>query len=825
MIYKGLSTDEAGARLKSFGLNSLPSEARKPFWIIAFHVIKEPMLILLIIAGAISFLLADLGDAILLGITVLIVLGISIYQRLRTERAIQALRNLTAPLALVMRDGKRIRISSIEIVPGDLLVLQEGDRVAADARLLSGSSLEFDESLLTGESIPVTKSRDDLAFTGSLIVRGIGEAEVVQTGASTELGKIGNSLQKIPYQRTRLQETIDKMVRGIGILALVAVVSIVLVYGLVRGNWLEGGLAAVASAMALIPEEFPVILTLFMALGAWRMAKVRVIAREPAAIEALGSMTVLCVDKTGTLTKNQMEIDEFHLDGKHLIAQSEPIPEDFQVLVRIGALATPIHPIDAMDNAFRSSANMASIPSSLTSLKEFPLTKERLAYIHIWADGLDVIAAAKGAPEHIGALCQLESVQLHRLSSQVHTAAERGYRVIAVARGEIANSSRSGQDPLTIEDFNFKLLGIALLHDPIREGVPGAVRECDSAGIRTIMITGDHPTTALAIAKEIGIGRDGRCMVGIELSTMSDEDLSTAIKSCSVFARVLPEDKLRLVRAFQSNGEVVAMTGDGINDAPALRAADIGIAMGGRGTDVAREAAHLVITDDDFTSIVAGIKRGRTIFSNIQKAMSYVIAIHIPIFGMALIPVLVADWPLILLPALVAFHEVIIDPACSIVFEVEEPDPRIMQRKPRRKGAGIFERSDITLALVQGLGVFASVFAVFLYALSQGVSEEVTRSLTFGSLLLSNLLLILSNRSKTLTIWSSIIKRKNLAVPWIATGAITLLLLLLNVPCLGEAFNLGEIRPLDYLSMFAVAYIGISWLDIKKVIAKKRSGL
>ena len=831
MNVEGLTSLEAQTRLNIFGANSLPGEARQNFLSISFSVVREPMLILLILAGAISFLIADLADAILLGITVFIVLGISIYQRQRTEKAIHALRNLTAPLALVMRDGKRTRISSLEVVPGDILLLQEGDRVPADAHLLSESSLEFDESTLTGESIPITKSHGEPVFTGSLIVRGTGEAEVSRTGVSTELGRIGKSLQEIPYQRTQLQDSIDRLVKGVGALAFVAVITIVVVYGLTRGSWLEGALAAIAAAMALIPEEFPVILTLFMALGAWRMAKTRVIARQPAAIEALGSITVLCVDKTGTLTKNEMQIDEFQIDGTHFVVRDGDLPSEFAEIARMGALATPIHPFDAMDQAFRTSAGMQVLAASLKSVREFPLTKKRLAYIHVWQEGETIFAAAKGAPEHIGDLCGLEEIELKRLLEKVHEAAERGYRIIAVAKGTASRSLLQGEisdqilEEITLEDFTFNFMGLALLHDPIRDGVPDAVAECKSAGIRTIMITGDHPTTAKAIAREIGIADHGRCIVGNALIAMSDVELSDALKECSVFARVSPEEKLLLVKGFQKLGEVVAMTGDGVNDAPALRAAEIGIAMGGRGTDVAREAAHLVITDDNFTSIVAGIKRGRAIFANIQKAMSYVIAIHIPIFGMAIVPIFIADWPIILLPALVAFHEVIIDPACSIVFEVEEPDPRIMKNKPKKAKSGIFQKADIALALSQGFSVFLSVFGVFLYSLHQGFSEEVTRSLTFGSLLFANVLLILSNRSRTLTVWQSITTRRNIAVPWITIGALSLLALLLNLPVLREAFNLGVVRLVDYCVMACSAYLGIAWFEIYKFVRKRKSGL
>ena len=820
MTSEGLSTQEAHTLLLRHGPNALPSEAPKSFARVAVSVLREPMLLLLIAAGLISFLLAELSDAILLMFTVVIVLAISIYQQQRTEKALQALKDLTSPLALVLRDGKEMRISSAELVPGDLLILLEGDRVAADAKIISSSSLEFDESLLTGESVPVMKSSDDMAFTGSLVVRGHGRAIVNSTGASTALGQIGKSLQEIPYQRTFLQESIDRMVKGIGVFAFLTVIAIVIIYGVTRGNWLEGGLAAIAAAMALIPEEFPVIFTLFMALGAWRMARVKVIARQSAAIEALGSVTVLCVDKTGTLTKNVMTVSEIQIDHRIVSGPDVQLDPQAREAARIAALAAPISPFDPMDKAFRAIVDVDPMKDELVSIAEFPVIKERLAYVHIWSTNTEVFAAAKGAPEHIGALCKLSENEIETLTERVHAAGERGFRVLAIAQGR-SNNFKPLQP--TLDSFQFNFLGLAFLKDPIREGVREAVQECTSAGIRTIMITGDHPTTAKSIASEIGLTDHGRILLGSEISRMSDEELSRFVRDCQVFARVSPEHKLRLIRALQANGEVVGMTGDGVNDAPALRAAEIGIAMGGRGTDVAREAAHLIITDDDFTSIVAGIKRGRSIFSNIQKAMSYVIAIHIPIFGMALSPVFVADWPLILLPALVAFHEVIIDPASSIAFEVEEADPEIMKRPPRKPRSGIFSRFDLSVALLQGLSVFVAVFLVFYFSIDQGADEERIRSLTFTTLVISNVLLILINRSRSLTLWETLIQRRNVALPWIIGGAILLLMILMNIRAIREAFGLQQLAISDYLTLLFISLISLLWYDIFKLI-RRRTG-
>ncbi len=815
----GLTSLEAARLLTEFGPNSVESDTSRSRLSETFAVLREPMLLLLLAAGLISFFLAELTDAILLMFTVVIVLGISIYQQQRTNRALAALKELTAPLAHVVRDGLEVRISSRDVVPGDIIILSEGDRVVADAELVTVSSLEFDESLLTGESIPITKSTGEIAFTGSLAVRGHGRARVLATGNETELGKIGKSIESIPYTRTHLQQSIDSIVKTIGGVALLTVIAIVIIYGVTRGNWLEGGIAAIAAAMALIPEEFPVILTLFMALGAWRMARVRVIARQAPAIEALGSVTVLCVDKTGTLTRNEMTVSEVQIDHRVIPAHEAVDSEDGFELLRIASLAAPKTPFDPMDKAFRAFVDIEETTEGLISVAEFPVIKERLAYIHIWQQGPSLLVAAKGAPEHIAKLCGIEGVAVEEINQRVTTAGEKGLRVIAVATavGEIGRTE-------SIEGFEFRFLGLTFLKDPIREGVPASVRECVTAGIRTIMITGDHPTTARSIAQEIGLHHPNDVLTGSQLSLLSDDELSEHVRRCQVFARVTPGDKLRLIRALQANGEVVAMTGDGINDAPALRAADIGIAMGGRGTDVAREAAHLIITDDDFTSIVAGIRRGRAIYANIQKAMTYVIAIHIPIFGMALVPVLVADWPLILVPALIAFHEVIIDPASSIAFEVESPDPKIMSQPPRKPHSGVFDRKEILLALLQGFSIFTLVFVIFLGNIASDTPEEKVRSLTFATLVIANVILILINRSRTLTLWEALIKRRNKAIPWLIFGATTLLLLLLNVPLIRESFDLEALQWKEYLSLVALSYLSVSWLDLHKIITRRRSG-
>lgn len=824
MSIQGLTSSEARTRLAHEGPNALPADKSRSFFALSLSVIREPMILLLVSAGVINLIIAEPLDAMLLMITVVIVLAISIFQERRTERALGALRDLTSPLALVIRDGQDLRIPSQEVVRGDVIILVEGDRICADAEVIATAQLEVDESLLTGESTPVTKSISSPVFTGSLVVKGHGRALVRETGYATELGKIGKSLHEMPFERTHLQDDVDRLVRTIGTFGIFTVAAVIIAFGITRDSWLEGALAGIAVAMALIPEEFPVILTLFMAIGAWRMSRVRVIARRSAAIEALGSVSVLCVDKTGTITMNQMTVAEFQRDGESHQLLGRPLPEHFHLMAETAALAAPIQAFDPMDRAFQAlgtlyveelNTNSASTRTNpWVSVREFPVQENRLAFIHLWQSADRFIAAAKGAPETIAQLCGLGEVESRALNSRVEQAAQRGFRVIAIARAELSSLERASVEP---ESMSFEYLGLALLQDPIRDGVLNAVTECRSAGIRVIMITGDHPTTAIAIAREIGLQEPANVILGSEIDHMSEQQLNDVIRSISVFARVTPTHKLRIVRALKADGEIVGMTGDGVNDAPALRAAEIGIAMGGRGTDVAREAAALVITDDNFATIVEGVRRGRSIFANLQKAMTYVIAVHIPIFGMALVPVFSTTWPIVLLPALVAFHEIIIDPACSIVFEEEIADPEIMRHKPRKLGRKLLSGSEILIAIAQGIGVFFGVLSIYIWSIRSSLSEESIRTLTFSTLMIANVLLILTNRSRTLTILSTLRHRKNPALPWVLSLALLILLILIATPA-RSLFNLGSITFREFLITFAIAVASVLWFECLKVI-------
>ena len=742
-LLSGLTGVEAARRLAEDGPNELPTEQKRNLLQQAWEVIRQPILLLLLGAGTVNFVLAEPLDGAVLMSFVVVVIAISIYQEHKTENALAALRDLSSPRALVIRDGVQVRIAGRDVVRGDCALLAEGDRVPADAVLLDSMNFSVDESALTGESVPVRKAAlktepasapmgrpggdgTPWVFSGTLVVKGHGLALVKATGAGTELGRIGTALKTIEPERTPLQREIDRLVRLIAVLGLGAAAVVVVVYGLTRGHWLDGVLAGIATAMAMLPEEFPVVLAVFLALGAWRMSQQHVLTRRPPVIETLGSATVVCVDKTGTLTMNSMTVRELILDGQTHVLDAQPLPEAFHAIAEFSVLASPVDPFDPMDKAFKTIgdqylAGTEHLHAGWELVKEYPLSENLLALSHVWRspDGGRYVVAAKGAPEAIADLCHFGPEDMASLTAQVETATASGRRVLAVAR---ASFNQDESLPSAQHDFEFEYLGLAALQDPVRPGVADAVAQCSHAGVRTAMITGDYPGTALAIAREIGLDHGAGVITGPELSAMADDELARRIRTVSVFARMVPEQKLQLIRALKANGEVVGMTGDGVNDAPALRAADIGIAMGKRGTDVARESADLVITDDDFASIAGGVRQGRGIFGNLRKAMAYIIAVHVPIVGMSLIPVFVTSWPLVLLPVQIAFLELIIDPACSVVFEAEEIDPTIMEQPPRGVGEPMFGGRVLTIAVLQGCSMLAAVLGVYLWNVLTGLA-------------------------------------------------------------------------------------------------------
>jgi Ca2+-transporting ATPase len=827
-IIQGLTEQEAFERLALDGYNELPSAKKRNFLHILWEVVREPMFMMLIVCGGLYFALGDPKEALMLMGFVVVIISITFYQEQKTERALEALRDLSSPRALVIRDGKQQRIAGREVVRDDIVLVSEGDRVPADARLLVATNLNVDESLLTGESVPVRKvswqggtytekdavrpGGDDLPFiySGTLVVKGQGVASIVGTGPRTEIGKIGKALQILEPEDTNLQRQTGKIVRTFALIGIGLCVLVVVVYGLTHFNWLEGFLAGITLAMAMLPEEFPVVLTIFLALGAWRISQRQVLTRRVHAVEMLGAATVLCVDKTGTLTLNHMTAIKIAVNGDIYDVENIPasLPEHLHEVVEFSILASPADPFDPMEKAMkelggRTLSGTEHIHGDWTLLREYPLSPDLLAMTRVWRspNGQAYVIAAKGAPEAIADLCHFNKVDHQSLVKQIDHMANNGLRVIAVARASFSIDNL----PENQHDFTFEYLGLIGLADPVRPGVPEAVQDCYTAGIRVIMITGDYPGTARNIAAKIGLQPTDQIIVGSELDAMSDAELQERIRTTCIFARAVPEQKLRLVQALKANGEVVAMTGDGVNDAPALKAAHIGIAMGGRGTDVAREAAALVLLDDNFASIVAAVRMGRRIFDNLKKAMAFIFSVHIPIAGMSLIPVLL-DWPLALLPVHILFLELIIDPACTVVFEMEEDEPGIMNHPPRKLNSPLFGRSMVLSGLIQGLGILAVVAGVYAFALNQNLSAEEARMFAFVSLVIGNLSLIFANRTHSQFILQSV-RVPNKALWWVTGGALFFLTIVLSFPGLRNVFQFAPLHRGE-LVLLAIAGLG-----------------
>ena len=839
--HRGLAEADVARQLARHGSNELPAAQGRSLWGTAWEVVREPMFLLLLACGTIYLLLGDVQEALMLLGFVFVVLGITLYQARKTERALEALRDLSSPRALVVREGIRKRIAGRDVVPDDILVLAEGDRVPADCVLLSCNSLSTDESLLTGESVAVRKviwdgiqqmtrpGGEDLpfVFSGTLVVQGQGLAQVRATGLHTEMGHIGKALQSVEIEETQLQREVGQLVRRVAVLGLSLCVLVVVAYGVTRGNWLKGFLAGITLAMAMLPEEFPVVLTIFLALGAWRLSKVNVLARRVPVIETLGSATVLCVDKTGTLTVNRMSICKLLVDGVvHDLQQQvdQLLPEAFHEIVEFGILASQRDPFDPMEKAFHDLGNSRlaqteHLHADWRLERGYPLSPGLLAMSHVWQSpaGADFVLAAKGAPEAIADLCHLSVEQTVTLGEQVTALAQEGIRVLGVARGTFQHQDLPGEQ----HDFSFEFLGLVGLADPLRTTVPRAVQECNLAGIRVIMITGDHPTTAKSIAAQAGLKPGGEIITGPELDTLNDQELQQRVRRINVFARMVPEQKLRLVNALKANGEIVAMTGDGVNDAPALKAAHIGIAMGGRGTDVAREAASLVLLDDDFASIVQSVRMGRRIFDHLQKAMTYIVAVHVPIAGMSLVPV-IFGWPLALLPVHILFLELVIDPACSIVFEAEPEEADVMRRPPRNSKDSLFGRRLIGLGLLQGASVLLIVLAVYLAALFGWQDERDATALSFTTLIVANFGLIFANRSWSQTIWSTL-RTPNPALWSVLVGTILFLGLALYVPFLRELFHFSTLHADDLAISILAGLVSVLWFEGLKVLRQRRA--
>jgi Ca2+-transporting ATPase len=840
--YAGLTEAQARLQLQQDGPNALPDSRQRGLLRLLVDVVSEPMFLLLVACGVIYMVLGDRHEAFMLLGFVIVVMGISFVQQRRTERSLDALRDLSSPRALVVRDGCEVRIAGRDLVRGDLVVLTEGDRVPADLDLVVASNLVVDESLLTGESIPVDKQAMSSAqggtdsgpgerervFSGTLITQGTAKGRVSATGPRSALGRIGQSLAALGDERTPIQRETQKIVQRVALVGLMLASGLALTYWVSTGDWLRGLLAGLTLAMAILPEELPVVLTLFLGLGAWRLARENVLARSIPAVELLGATTVLCVDKTGTLTANRMAVRRLwcESDSFDTLHNAACVLQDsLHGLLEFAVLASHRRAFDPMETAIsetglRLLANTEHLHADWTLVDDYPLAPEMLAMSRVWQspDLQERMIAAKGAPEAIVDLCHLDPRRAAEIDRQASAMAAEGLRVLGVAQATFA----AGELPGNQHDFAFEFLGLIALQDPLRAEVPSAIAECLAAGIRIVMITGDHPATAVSIARQAGLASDSTgVMTGAQLDALDDSALRERLGNTAIFCRVQPQQKLRLVQAFRARGDVVAMTGDGVNDAPALKAAHIGVAMGARGTDVAREAAALVLLNDDFASLVVAVRYGRRVFSNLRKAIVFVIAVHVPIIGLSILPVLLG-WPMLLMPVHILFLQLIIDPACSVVFEAEPLEARAMTEKPRSSRQRLFDREVLARGFWQGIGLLGILLLVFELTQYLTGSDATSRAMVFGVLVLSNLGLIHVNRS-----WGPTSRRgpamANHSLRWISLFTLGLLSLVLSVPAVSQLFAFALPAPELLLAATGFVMAGLLWFElVKRVLGRSR---
>lgn len=816
---QGHSTSEVIARQAAEGPNELGADQRRTLVAIIGEVAREPMFLLLLGAGGIYAAMGDVHEALILVGFVAVIMIVTILQERRTENALEALRDLSSPRALVIRDGQPIRIPGREVVRDDIAILSEGDRVPADGVVMQAHELAVDESMLTGESEAVAKfAETSEVFAGTLVVRGQGLMRVTAIGSRTELGRIGKSLQDIAVESSPLRDEIGQLTRRLALIGVGLCLGLAVLYWLARGGLLNGLLAGITLAMGILPQEFPVIMIIFFALGARRIARHRVLTRRLNAIETLGETTVLCVDKTGTLTQNRMSVAALAVGDNVLetsaLAESS-LPEPYHELLEYAVLASEIDPHDPMEQAFHRFAraclaNTEHLHPEWSLTREYELSSELLAMSHLWQScaGGHGIVAAKGAVEAIVDLCHLGGTAQQQLMQTAESMATRGLRVLGVAK---AQHRASASWPEAQHGFDFECVGLVGLADPLRAEVPAAVAECHRAGIRVVMITGDHPRTARAIAEAAGLG-SGESITGTELAAMDAAELASRIGYVNVFARVTPQQKLAIVETLKARGEVVAMTGDGVNDAPALKAAHIGIAMGKRGTDVAREAASLVLLDDDFTAIVAAIRLGRRIFANLRQALVYTLAVHVPIIGLSILPLLLG-LPLVLAPIHIAFLELIIDPACSVVFEAEAGNAALMNQPPRSPAERLISSRQLVLSMTQGMLTTLAITGFYAWLLVQNVGVEEARALAFVILVAGNATLILScrsTRSGLLNVFAGI----SPTGVWVIIGTLAGLAITTLVPAVAGAFTF---QPPDLSRWLLALIVGTGMLVMFEV--------
>ena len=826
----GLTDEEVKNLQKKYGRNILVPEKKQSFFKKIFSVLKEPMFLLLLIAATIYFILGKPNDGIIMLVFVIGVISIDILQKWKTDKTLSALRDLSAPRIKVIRNGIEVSINSEDLVPGDLMIINEGIKIPADGYIIKCNDFCVNESSLTGESEVVWKCVNDsnnegywkknYCYAGTLAIQGSAIIKIDKIGAETEYGKIGSNIFISPEESTPLQKQTNKLVKICSYIAIALFlsVSVITYFNLselsLKNRLIESILSGITLAMAMIPEEFPVILTVFLSMGAWRLAKKNSLIKKLPSVETLGSVSVLCVDKTGTITMNNMTVTDIW-----------SINDNTNDLLLTMGMACETEAYDPMEHAILSYCKKNNLDEETLFngelITEYPFTNERKMMGHVWYKNNEIIIASKSSPEKLLSLCGLNYKTKKIIENKILTMAEKGLRVIAVGKSTLSSKD---DIPSELENCSLTFLGLIGLQDPPKESIKNDIQECIKAGIRVVMITGDNGITASAIAKQIGIPNSEHVITGDMINEMSDKELKEKISNVNIFSRVIPEHKMRIVKAFKENGEIVAMTGDGVNDAPALKYADIGIAMGKHGSDVSREAADLILLDDNFSTIADTVRDGRRIYDNIRKAIGYVLAIHIPIaFASLIAPLLgITSTSLLLLPIHVVLLEIIIDPTCSIVLERQPAEKNIMNRKPRSPKENILTLNILTKSIIQGIVLFIVSFGTYyLYLNNNTYSISLARSMGLSIIVISNLLLVYVNSSNTEYAYKSFLKLSKDKVMWLVLLITIIGLGVILYTPLSSLFELSPLSIRQIIVVILASFISIMWYDVIKFLKLK----
>lgn len=818
----GLSSAEVLSSRKKHGSNQSELKEKSRFFTVLIDVVFEPMFIILLLSSFLYFILGKYQEGVIMLVAIIIVSGISIFQESKSRSAVEALKNLTGPRAKVIRNSELVQIQISEVVLGDIIIVEDGDTVPADAVLLKANDFSVNESMLTGESLPLYKGsekEDKLIYKGTMVLSGSATAEVSAIGKSTKLGTIGDSLIEIEEVKTPLQIQIKKFILSMLLFGLLAFVVVCVLNYIETGNFIQSLLSGLTLAMSVIPEEIPVAYSTFMALGAYHLYKKMVIARNPHRLESLGAASVICTDKTGTITENKMVPAEIYELKSDSFFQLEAKGFQLNEVLEFAMWSSETEPFDPMEKAIHelySRVNSADKRKDFIMLKEYPLEGEFPIMTHVFSNQTEKIIAVKGSVEGVLKQSNLSDEEKAKFLEKANSLAAKGHRVLAVGKAEMDKKLL----PEKQETFSFNLLGLISFYDPPKSNMKDVMAQFYKAGIRVLMITGDHPETAKSIANQIEMKDPDEVMIGTELMKLSDDELKEKVKSVSIYARMFPEAKLRIVEALKSNGEIVAMTGDGVNDAPALKAAHIGIAMGKRGSEVARNIAKLVLADDDFSHMPEAIALGRRIYDNLKKAIRYIISIHIPIIMIVTLP-LILFWKYtnLFLPIHVIFLELIMGPTCSIIYENEPIEPNTMARPPRDSKLSFFSFRELSISILQGCIITIACLSLGYYYIHQDYSEAMVRTIVYMTLIFSNLFLTLENRSFRYSIFTTI-QYKNRLIPMILALSLIIPVLSLFVTPIRQIFEFEIPSLLVMFNCFAAAFIGVMWIEIYKYIRR-----